>query len=619
MSIPAHVVASHASFQALANCYLREVNSGNWYSALGWQQSSEVTVGEHESHVVELELKAQRRLLAIGISYRSLVGRHTLTCAYERAVNSQTWKPIDPLSAQLLLVDDVYAQAPDSSERLELIGRVIESHQAMTAYLNQSAANGCSQNGAAASDVGFINSEQSVVFGHWLHPTPKSRQGITTWQHEHYAPELGGRFQLHFFAAARELVEQHSLSSASAEEISGRIARHGRQNRIQRRLIAELGDQYCLIPVHPLQAQWLLHQRYVLDLLDQERLVDLGRLGSTFTPTSSVRTLYCETLDFMVKVCLPVKITNSLRINLKSELGDSVWISKLLRECDARNKFPTLRVIEDPAYITVSLPDREETGFETIFRDNPFRRVTESPAAHVQSVAALVQDRLPGQIASQLGRIVRTIAEQEAVSVQEASHRWFDAYWRCSIAPTLCLYDEFGISLEAHQQNVLLEFDHSGYPRLCHYRDIQGLALAEGAREQLLRLVPELAQQPKVFEANDIVRNGFGYYVFFNQLYSVINRMGLDDLVSEAELLEVLKGKLIELRRGMERFGGAFIDVLLREPAIPCKANLLTRIADVDELQAENELGVYTMVNNPLCALTESSDETLVSRVLAFR
>jgi siderophore synthetase component len=356
-----------------------------------------------------------------------------------------------------------------------------------------------------------------------------------------------------------------------------------------------------LIPIHPLQAQWLLHQEYVLELVARERLIDVGRLGPSFTPTSSVRTLYCETLDFMVKVSLPVKITNSLRINLKSELGDSVWISQLLRRCDVSGRYPGLCPIEDPAYITVALPDREETGFEVIYRSNPFRRTEGKTTGRVQSVAALVQDALPGQTSSQLAEIVGTLAQREGVTVSQAGRLWFEAYLRCSIEPTLALYDELGVSLEAHQQNVLLEFNEAGYPSRCYYRDIQGLALAEGAREQLLAIVPELEQQAKVFEANEIVRNGFGYYVFFNQLYSVINRLAIDGFATELELLELVRSRLIELRRTMDRFGAAFIDTMLSQRQVPCKANLLTRVVDMDELRSENELAVYSLLDNPLC------------------
>lgn len=617
MSPTAHTLAVEASFQAFANCYLREVNPGAWSPAPAWQTTTAVTCTNGEIYVVELPLARQNTTLALGVKFRSLVGRHSLTQAYQRDALTGTWRRVDQFSATLLLIDELYAKEPESPRKLELIGRVVESHQVMQVFLDHwlqrpstalddtapDAAQGTAQHTMEQPNAGqsFIASEQSTLLGHWLHPTPKSRQGIHNWQHAHYSPELGGRFQLHFFAAARKLVEQCSLLTTSAEQIARHVASQGPSVERYQELDAALGTNYCFLPLHPLQAQWLLHQGYVRELLANKRLVDLGPLGPHFTPTSSVRTLYCESLDFMVKVSMPVKITNSLRINLKSELGDSVWVSKLLRECGLTQKYPSLVPIEDPAYITLALPEREETGFELIFRSNPFRVTTEAQQA-VYSVAALVQDPLPGQTYSQLALHVRSVAKQEACSLDRAGHSWFDAYWRCAIQPALELYDEFGISLEAHQQNVLLGFSN-GYPTRCYYRDIQGLALAESARKPLLRRVPELERQPKVFEDDAIVRHGFGYYVFFNQLYSVVNRLALDGLCDEASTLRSVRHRLTTLRPRLRERGRAFIALMLEHATIPCKANLLTRIADMDELQSENELAVYVPVENHLCTL----------------
>lgn len=601
MQLPPHLIAWNASFQALANCYLREVDSGQWYPSDEWQARTGVTLSAAERYVVELVLEPSGKVLAIGVGFRSLVGRHTLTCAYSRPAHSPDWRRTDLLSTQLLLVDGVYAPTPDNPQRLELMGRLIESNQVMTAYLQHWQTQRRRAGGQVPILNSFVMSERSVILGHWLHPTPKSRQGIHNWQHAHYAPEFAGQFQLHFFAVTRQLVEQYSLLDAAAEEIGRRLARFGSASARQQRVLAAIGDEYCLIPIHPLQAQWLLHQDYVQRLLANDQLIDCGRLGPDFTPTSSVRTLYCDTFELMIKVSMPVKITNSIRLNLKSELGDSVWISKLLRKCDVARRFPRLHPIEDPAYITLALDDREETGFEVIYRNNPFRQVDgDEAASSVQSIAALVQDPLPGQDFSQLAKLVRTIAERERVTGGEAGRRWFDAYFHCSIEPTLALYDEFGVSLEAHQQNVVLEIGTGGYPTRAYYRDIQGLALAEGARAQLVAMVPELERQAKVFEDNDIVRNGFGYYVFFNQLFSVINRLALDNFADEQELVLIVRKKLIAMRQKMDRFGASFIDAMLSQAALPCKANLLTRVADMDELQAENELAVYTMIANPL-------------------
>jgi siderophore synthetase component len=588
-SLSARKIADNASFQAFANCYLREVDTGLWQSAASWQAATGVRLERGETHVVKLELESQGQVLALGVHFRSRVGRHTLTEIFRRKLFHREWQRIDALSAQLILVDALYAQRPESEQRLELISRMVESRQVMAEYVQRRLDRSADDHSA------FIESEQAIVLGHWLHPTPKSRQGIHGWQHAHYAPELGGRFQLHFFAADRGLVEQCSILDSSAEELSRQIASRDPDMEKYLRVVAPLGDERCLLPLHPLQAQWLLHQDYVRALLAEGQLIDLGRLGATFTPTSSVRTLYSESAELMIKLSIPVKITNSLRINLQTELGDSVWISQLLRVCGIAQEFPELRSIEDPAYITVALPEREETGFEVIFRSNPFQ-------AHqtVHSIAALTQDPLTAAGRSVLAEAVQSLANTDHSSLEQASRRWFDAYWKCAIEAPLRVYDRYGIALEAHQQNVLLELEASGLPRYCYCRDIQGLALSERFRDELIARVPELAQQTKVFEPDDIVRNGFGYYVFFNQLYAVINRFALDGLLDEGALIGVVRQKLIELRPCLQSLGEELVATLLERKTIPCKANLLTRLADMDELQSENELAVYTQVENPL-------------------
>jgi siderophore synthetase component len=513
---------------------------------------------------------------------------------HRRRQEHTPWRRLDGISAQLLLIDAIYAQQPESEQRLELIARVVESHQVMARYVERWLAGTPRLALPGRRSNAFVESESSVVLGHWLHPTPKSRQGILDWQHDHYAPELGGRFQLHFFAAERRLVQQASLLPTTAEEMSRKLAAQGSDADGARRLAA-LPDHYCVLPLHPLQAQWLLHQDYVRALMVDGRLLDLGRLGPEFTPTSSVRTLYSESADCMIKLSIPVKITNALRINLQSELGDSVWISQLLRSCGSSEDFPQLHVIEDPAYITLVLPDREETGFEAIFRSNPFKA-----ADSVHSIAALVQDPLSADHPSNLEQLVHRLADSEQLHLEEASRRWFDAYWACAMEVPIRIYDQHGIALEAHQQNALLGFDASGSPRCCYYRDIQGVGLSECHRDELLARVPELAQQTKVFEPDEIVRHGFGYYLFLNQLYAVINRFALDGLLDEATLLGVVRRKLLDLRPQLRKLGVEFIDMQLNSSTIPCKGNLLTRVADMDELQAENELAVYRSVDNPL-------------------
>lgn len=604
-------LANNASFQAFINCYLHEVDQGQWWRAHDWQTRYGISLNQDDSHVVQLQLPSLECSLVLGVNYRSLVGRHTVTSVQRLPNDSPQSKRMDFVSAQFLLIDALYATNLESEARLEFIARVVESHQVMATYLDQhlQSRKGLLPEGGPSN---FLQSEQSLVFGHWLHPTPKSRQGLHMWQHAHYVPELRGRFQLHFFAVSRSIVQQESLQEMSAEEIGLQIACHCLDAHHSQELKTLLGEDYCLIPLHPLGAQQLLHLEYVRELLETKRLIDLGAMGPLFTPTSSVRTVYCESLKFMLKLSIPVKLTNSLRINLKSELKDSVLVSRLARDCRIAERFPRLKIMQDPAYITVSLPDREETGFEVIYRQNPFELgQTPGLSAVVHSIAALVQDPLREETRSLLHEQIHSITAKQELSSKLVSRRWFDAYFSCAIELPLRLYDEYGIVLEAHQQNSLVDFTKEGYPDKFYYRDIQGIGLAEHKREQLTDLIPDLAKQPRLFESDEIVQNGFGYYLIFNQLFSVINRFGLDGLLPEEELLEVVKNRLQELRPSLHTLGARFIDALLKNEVIPCKANLRTRVADLDELEAEDELAVYVLVKNPLCLASVRGSQTM--------
>ncbi|WP_009958519.1 IucA/IucC family protein [Verrucomicrobium spinosum] len=590
------LTAADASLQAFCNCYLREVNEGFWHEPGHFFAHFGLAAGTGVRDVVELSLPQVRTTLALFIRYRSLVGRHTIAEVHERSAGASAWQKLDALTAQLRLIDEIYAKHPGSPQRLELLSRVVESHQVMERYLAHRRAR--RDLGNPERETSFIESEQAVVTGHWLHPTPKSRQGMHAWQHPVYTPELHGRFRLQFFAARHELVIQDSLLDMSAETLSFEIACHGLDETARQRLADLAASGYALLPVHPLQAHWLHHQPHVRELLAAKSLIALGELGPCFTPTSSVRTVYSEDLDWMLKLSIPVKLTNSLRLNLKSELGDSVWITQLLRECRVEDEFPGFFVLEDPAYLGLDLPGIEETGFEAIFRANPFRDSTRHPAVH--SIAALTEDPLTDADHSRLFDLVWRLAERRSISLSEAAQRWFDAYWIVAIAPVLGVYDQHGIALEAHQQNVVIGFAGDGIPEASYYRDIQGIALAESHRGTLVALVPELADLPKVFEPDDIVRNGLGYYLVFNHLFAIVHRFGADGLIDEQVLLSHIEAKLDAVRAAMEGPGAALIDILLQSDSLPCKANLLTRIEDRDEIESECELAVYVPIANPL-------------------
>ncbi|KKI85307.1 IucA/IucC family protein [Shouchella clausii] len=578
-------IAESASFQAFVNGFIRETGAG-CIKALTTVDEVELQQKMHGPFIMELHLPIQKTTLWIDVPYRSLVGRHTFGDVF-RIKQGGKWQQEEPFSAMILLVQELHAQAKSNPEKRsscfeECLLRMIDSLQTMHSYIEVRQKDGGE---LYESKQCFIDSEQSLLYGHWFHPTPKSRQGMAYWQHSLYAPELKGRFQLHYFLVHHDLVEHGSLLESSAcelvaQDVGAPSFRNNDQN-------------WIVFPMHPLQAQYLLKHTSVIKAMEQGLIKDIGPAGKLFSATSSIRTVTSESGKWMYKFSIPVKVTNSLRLNRRHELQAGMLVATLLHHSETLRINKGFHMIGDPAYMTVRLPGMEESGFETIIRENPFQ----DGGAGVTSIAALTQDPLPGYD-SKLAGLMKKVAVRECLPVSTVSIHWFKHYIDVAVRPLIHLYDELGLALEAHQQNSLLNV-YSGYPSAFYYRDNQGYYLANSYKDALLAKEPKLKDVDGLFYKDALIDDRFAYYLILNQVFSLICRFGVDGLQEEAVLLEVLRSALAELEVTLGGAGKRFVQGLLGNEQLACKANLLTRFHDVDELAEELEQAVYTSIKNP--------------------
>lgn len=571
--------AETATFQSFANCYLREINPG---IAVVHRDGSGRAVD-----CIEWTLAGPRLILRAEVTSRSACGPNHFGTLWTRPVTDPQWRSVEPMSALPFLVQDacrLFEGSQRESARayeLGLLLRVMQSYQHTAENLDV-------VRPLSAEHFTFLEAEQSIAYGHWLHPTPKSRQGMTFWQQETYAPEFSGRFRLTYFAAADNLVREDSTRTQTASDIVRSLVP---------KAIAEdrLRPGETLLPMHPLQADALLLDPDVQALIDNGSLRPLGNVGPEFSATSSVRTLYSPTHPWMLKFSLPVRITNSLRVNRRHELEAGVAIAKLIDRAGIAERYANFNIIQDPAYITLDLPGRAESGFEIILRENPFLQGRDRGIA---TIAALTADPLPGQT-SLLARVVRRLADATAQSPSRIATIWFERYLDHALEPLLRLYDDFGIALEAHQQNSLIDISN-GFPSAFYYRDNQGFYLAESHRPLLAALVPETERIDGLYFDEAEIRDRFAYYAVVNQIFSIISRMGHDGLADEDALLALLRHRLASLTLTMTGAGRRFAESLIHAPTIAAKANLRARLFGVDELQAHNTSSLYRRIPNPL-------------------
>lgn len=591
-------IAKNATFQAFMNCYIREVRSGHWVKKEEWIKEQRLSALITEAYILELELPRQNIRFAFGVEYKSLVGRQVFGASLKYCTKQKQWLVEDKLTILITLIQELHCTTKMdgclklSSHFDELILRIIESYQTMAHYIEKSF-EGDKQH--RASDT-FIEAEQSLLLGHWLHPTPKSRQGMADWQQTSFAPELQGSFQLHYFRVDRKMVNEASVLEISASE-------HIARSLIKSQPEFVKSENVCYIPVHPLQAQWLLQQQYVKKAIAEDLIKYEGAQGAYYTATSSIRTVYNAHEEMMYKFSIPVKITNSLRVNRTHELKAGIAMARLMKKIDFLQKHSSFQMMNDPAYMTIEFPNQTESGFEVIFRSNIF------PKGHDEGIcmiATLVQEPLLEE-KSKLCQLIMKIAQSEFRSLESVSLDWFKVYWTNAIEPLLRLYDEHGIALEAHQQNSLLNIS-SGYPTTYYYRDNQGYYLSKAYKDVLLSIEPSLHETEELFYEDALIHDRFTYYLFMNQLFPVIARFGADQLINENELLKWSMDQLHLLEKEFTGFGKIFVRNILKQEELAFKANLLTRFHDVDELEAELEQAVYTKIPNPFVIQFEEAE-----------
>ncbi|MFJ7336679.1 IucA/IucC family protein [Streptomyces sp. NPDC101116] len=456
----------------------------------------------------------------------------------------------------------------------------------------------------------FLSAEQALVLGHPLHPTPKSREGLTESEAPLYSPELRGSFPLHWMAVAPSVLATDSSWTERGRPVPA--------PRLTSRLAGTvvLPEGYALLPLHPWQAHEIRHRPQIAALLDTGLLRDLGTHGPDWHPTSSLRTVYRTHAPAMLKLSLGLRITNSRRENLRKELHRGVEVHRLLRRglgqewCSAH---PGFDIVRDPAWLAVDTPDGTPVpGLDVVIRHNPF-----GPTDDVSCVAGLLSprpcpaaslERTPGHpdkhgpaLRSRLAELVTRLARRTGRPRGAVAAEWFLRYLTHVVRPVLWLDGEAGVALEAHQQNTLLLLDPDGWPSGGRYRDNQGYYFRASRRQDLDARLPGIGERSDTFVCDQVTDERLVYYLVINNVLGLIGAFGSQGLADERLLLAAFRRFLQTLASGPARLRTSLPSLLLDSPVLRCKANLLTRLYGLDELVGPvDSQSVYVTIANPL-------------------
>lgn len=579
-----HQAAENGTIRALLTCWLREVP--------GWS----VDQSASGLHAV-IALPRWNAQLMVRIRRWSATFRHDLDLPVYLHVSGADARPVG-LPALTVLLTDALNDHPRGPGRPDaLLTRALDSAAAVSEYLTERDSD--VDHLFSAAPLTFGESEQALLLGHLSHPTPKGRGEMSVAQRRQYAPELGGRFPLRWLAVDTDIVRHASAVGTPAPQLTEQLLRDdpATDGHALDATLRGVGARRVLLPAHPFEADRLAADPATATLFDDGAVVDLGPWGSPYAPTTSVRTVHRPEAPWQLKFSLHLRVTNSMRVTLPKELDRAVESARLAGTAIGRRAAavaPHFHLVQDPAYLTVATAERIHDGFSVLLRENRWRP---GGPRDVSALTTLCQDH-PYDGRSRLAAIVAAIAAREHRPEPDVARDWFARFCDVVVRSLVRLYLDVGLCFEAHQQNTLVELS-DGWPVRGVYRDSQGYFHREAAHPDLTAVIPGLGEASESIFGEKLADERLVYYLFVNLTLGVVNALG--PCVDESVLLADLRRVLTAERARGGRYPATLLDRLLDDDQWPCKANLLTRVHDMDELVGDIATqSVYVSVPNPL-------------------
>ena len=564
--------AQRHAIECLLNCYLREYalprNEANLHDQT---HDLPMSLRQGNGRCISIALPSGR--LVVRTERTSLLGRcHYNSAPYFKG-NNQSWQPLQANELARLLCTPL-----SGAERVsEMLQQVANSLQITRTFLRHSRP----ANDEADS---LLASEQHQLWGHALHPTPKSREGISHDDLLACSPEVGACFQLYWF------------------KVDPTLLRH--QGEDPRNTLSQLSGRDDAYPCHPWEVARVLADPLVKRAQQLGLIQYLGPLGQAMYPTSSVRTLYHPQMAYFLKFSMHVRLTNCVRKNAWYELDSAVALTRLLGPImsELAIQQPGFLLMPEPSATSLDLSAfgtleeaREVTEcFGIVYRENLTLADREQYRPHV-AMALFTWDQQDRSVCRQH---VQRYADNKGLSLEQATLNWLDAYAGQMLGGVLyCLFRQ-GVVLEPHLQNTVIGFAEDGLPCRVWIRDLEGT-----------KLVPEIWPAARLSALDERTRSSVyysaqkawqrvGYCALVNNLGEAIFHLanGSDTLEQQlwARISDLLRAQSTRLGHPPE------LRELCAGGPFPSKENFMTRLL----MRADREAG-YTLLPSPLATPEE--------------
>ncbi|ALS94058.1 IucA/IucC family protein [Xanthomonas oryzae] len=558
------------------NCYLREFAIPQHAADFDYRGLDRPGPRVAEQRWLRIDL-GQTGALCVRIACADRLGRCRFASTPFLKSAGKPWHSLDADALARCLLQTL---AGTQTVNPELIAQSANSVAITAALLRQA-------HTTATTGEAMIDAEQSMLWGHSLHPTPKSREGVDLDRVLACAPEARASFQLFWF------------------HIDPRLLRM--QGRDVRASLKQLSGRDDLYPCHPWEAQRLLDDPLLRTLQARGLMTPVGPLGDALRPTSSVRTLYHPELAYFLKCSVHVRLTNCVRKNAWYELESAVALTELLAPSwrALAAQVPGFDVMLEPAATSLEVAQVDHA----LHAADPLaaRALSESfGILYRQTISAVQRARLQPQVAAALftcdaqGHSVCAARVQALGSAhidrQKRTVLWFCAYAGLLLDGVWSALFQHGIALEPHLQNTVIGFA-DGWPTRVWIRDLEGTKLlAHHWPAARLHNVGERARQ-SLYYTPEQGWNRVAYCALVNNLAEAIFHLTEGNAALEARLWQCV-GEIAA--RWQQRHGAqSALQGLLDGAPLPGKNNLGTRLWQRADRQSD-----YSALPNPIARIT---------------
>ncbi|EKU45843.1 IucA/IucC family protein [Staphylococcus massiliensis] len=384
------------------------------------------------------------------------------------------------------------------------------------------------QHMAHSTDFDPLTYSESLVFeGHTTHPLSKTKLPLTEDEIRAYAPEFEKVIPLKLMLIAKDKATETNIEGHESFILDQVLPEYKKPlETFLEPLQLELSD-YHIVFVHPWQYEHVIIDAFS-NWIKEKQLVP-----TPFTVDSKA-TLSFRTMDLIGKpyhVKLPVKVqaTSAIRTVSTVTTVDGPHLSYQLQ--DMLDIYPNLKVAMEPYGLHADAEEDIAKSLGYIIRKRP-----DLGEAGITMVTAALVNENPIDEAVTVDSFIKWC--EDALN-KDTIANFIQTYAETLIPPLISYIQTYGIALEAHMQNTIVNLQQNGDMTFI-VRDLGGSRIHLPTLQNRVPSI-EITNTSLLSEDIEGVVHKFQHAVIQNQLGELIHHFSQYDDVNEQALFDIVR------------------------------------------------------------------------------